>query len=126
MQPLNLRPRLVIRPEECPELWERMSRIDSDRVGVSVVMMLNRLVAYEKLLMSGTLSDMVQLQAGLGPGAMSPVNVDAKIKPRDEVAAEASQPAPVAIAVEADPVDGLLSALGVGGLSSFVSRPGEN
>jgi len=57
---------------------------------------------------------------------MSPVNVDAKIKPRDEVAAEASQPAPVAIAVEADPVDGLLSALGVGGLSSFVSRPGEN
>ena len=126
MQPLNLRPRLVIRPEECPELWERMSRIESDRVGVTVVMMLNRLVAYEKILTRGTLSDMVQLQTGLGAGVMQSVKVDAQPQPLGEVAAETPRPHPVAMVVEADPVDGLLSALGAGGLSSFVSRPGEN
>lgn len=126
MQPLNLRPRLVIRPEECPELWERMSRIESDRVGVTVVMMLNRLVAYEKILKNGALSDMVQLQAGLGPGAMATEKAEAQTQPRGDLSDVATMQDTVATPIEADPVDGLLSALGAGGLSSFVSRPSEN
>lgn len=46
---IELRPKLVIDRNECPELWERFSKVSSKRMANFVMLMLNQSLANEKL-----------------------------------------------------------------------------
>lgn len=126
-QPLYLRPRLVIRPEESPDLWQMMSSVDPERIGVAILVMLNRLVAYEKMLPGG-LSGQGFGRIDIGRVESSQSSTAGGPSPVEPLGATATTPGTTADSEPketVDPVDGLLSAFGPAGLSGFVTRPSD-
>lgn len=122
---IELRPKLVIDRNECPELWERFSKVSSKRMANFVMLMLNQSLANEKLagvataLLDGTSQVSADQLQRLSPSvpkakdAAEAASIAHSAKPQPSAPSSTTTPA-------ADEI-GVLSAAFEGGVESFLS-----
>lgn len=115
---IELRPKLVIDRNECPELWERFSKVSSKRMANFVMLMLNQSLANEKL--AGVATALLEGTAPVTADQLQRVSPSIP-KGKDAAGvAPSAQPQAPAPAPSVGEIDALSEAF-KGGVESFLS-----